>query len=252
MTTWLEDEVLTEPRLLRGERFRGRTTIAYSARPGPDNAIVDCVFEGPDRVPGRGGAYAIMVEDGHLPLVRIDGCDVSNGDKGIVGDGYLLRDCHVHDLGDGVFWREGLIHVEGVRDGQGRSSSQFRRFGGLPGDHADAFQGVHGRNVRILNTDVDMEEEGFEGGNACFMLEAYDGPMERITVAGCDLRCANYLGYVWLQPYRYVAGVRVEATWGPPRGIRIVRNRGRGFGKAPLAIWPGSGVIEAGNSWQAA
>ena len=220
----LKNERIVRPGVFEGETFYGTTTLAFNGR-YKETYFRNCKFIGD----GRGSWHGIHVPAKYKPLAVFEDCEIEGYDKGAVIQWCGMYNTFVHDNGDGIFAQsDGQLHIEGGR---------IWRVGGLPGDHADGFQMMSGRNVRLVGVNFDLESEWT---NSCIFLESKVAVVNRVTVSRCRLRGGNYLIYCWKDESFAGSG---------PREVSIIRNDGDKWRFAPVAY---NDVVpeQSKNSWQ--
>ena len=241
----LRDEVLTKPTNLTGEKIQGRLTLDYDWDGKSEPAILqDIELEGDGRSgPNMGGKYGLYTPPGRFPNAHLYDPKIHGYDKGCYVGGVALFNPHFWGNGDHCFIQERVL-VRGGKSGP---------VGGLPGDHADAFQCAGAtRRVVIADHDFfpDLTREQIEYVNSCVFWESKFGPVRKMTVMRCILRGGNYHIYSWKDENQLAYPGGPPADHGPPRMVGISQNESVYPPRYGPVAWNALRPDMAGNSWQ--
>lgn len=196
------NEVITAPATFKNETFNGRTVLDYRVKRS------GAVFEGCDfRGNGRGnGNYSVYVPPDARPMATFVNCTLREADKALVQYCRFV-DCHFTDQEDGVFCQEmGYVEIQGC---------EFRRLGGLPGDHPDCVQMGKGKNLRVTGCKAYAENPL----NSFAFIETAFGPVSDVTITNNEIHGPTVQNGVWLW----------EDKHGKPRRCWVDYNYGKGI-----------------------
>lgn len=143
------------------------------------------------RINADGTHYGILNNQGYSGLWLEDGEIMNMNSAAIIGTGYTALRLNIHDSGgDGLKVQSGTAPTL-------VAYSWIHHLGKNAGAHADGNQSRSGANITFFynNCDMPITDPAPYKSNACFMLQAAEGPLDNFTIKNNWLNGGNYTIY---------------------------------------------------------